>query len=123
MAGSNLRGEEVGRDGGISGADPHHPRRAGEQGIELPQPLAERSVQQVVAIDVQEVEEARRQGSSGPESRRIGTGCRARAGDLKRLGSPVWAHGNRLPVEDQSVAGQPADQLDDLGKAVRYLLQ
>ena len=78
----------------------------------------ERLVEQVLAVDVQHVEEQRGE-RRGPRTAR----AEARGGDLERLGPPVGAQRDRLAVEHDRPHGQRARGGDHLGQPRRHVVE
>ena len=103
---------------GNSGVVRDHPRdsqrlRHGRrQGV---RPLGEGRVQEVLAVQMQDVEQHRRDaGRARGDPRR---------GDLKRLGPAVGAHGDRLAVEHEPLRREPKRGGRDLRQARRQVVE
>ena len=77
-----------------------------QPGVEHREPLARREIDQVLAVDVQAVEEERR------ERRAVIRGLRAEPahGHLERLGTAVLAQRDGLPVQDDRGDVERADR-------------
>jgi hypothetical protein len=83
------------------------------QGVERLAATGERLVEQVVAVEVQDVEEERVELVALVPF----AGAEARAGDLEGLGPAVVAQRDRLAVEHDRPGGERAGRRDDLGQA------
>ncbi len=81
--------------------------------LEDRQPLAERPVDEVLAVDVEDVEEPRLE-HGGP----LRLGAEPGHGVLERSRAAVLVERQRLAVEDEPVGREGPDDLDDLGHPV-----
>ena len=101
------------RGRGIAGHRPRDPVLGRHDPLEHRGALGERGVEQVVAVDVQHVEEQRRE-----RDRARLAGAEARRRDLERLGAAVLAQRDRLAVEHDRADRERAGDGHDLRQAV-----
>lgn len=124
-------GEESGGPLGARGDDPRHPQPLGDGPGQRRVPFGAGRVEQVGAVEVQDVEQEHRQrhrprapgaARRAPLARRALFGARAGAGrgagrgHLERLRAAVRTERDQLAVEDRVADRQPAQHLDHLGQ-------
>ena len=94
---------------------------SGSRSAQDAQALARGAIDQVLAVQVQDVEEERRQRRRVALAFHVGPAREPAAGDLERMGPAVRSECDRLPVQDRSPQRQSRHRLHDLGHAIGHV--
>jgi hypothetical protein len=109
--------EQLGRLG-VPGDDPRNPQPTGEVPVHDLQALACRSVDEVFAVQVQEVEEERGERRRPPLGFDVDPAGETAPGGLERVRPAVGPKRDRLSVQDRRLERQAGHRVNDLGHPI-----
>ena len=119
-AGTRIVEEPLGRSD-IVRLDPRDAQLGRKPLVEPLQSLTRRQVDKIFAVQMEDVEEERRERNLAPEPRPVRPAPEAAHRHLERPRATVRAESDRLAVEDRRPRIQCQHGLDDLGHAIRDL--